>query len=277
MLKALIFDVDGTLCATEELHRRAFNDTFHAFGLGWHWDKALYRSLLRVTGGKERIAHYVRNHHPLLEHSGRLPDLVKQVHAYKTATYTDLVKGGRPPACETTPWKKGSVPSLRPGVERLLREARQAGTRLAIATTTSLPNVVALLETTLGGEAIDWFDTICAGDSVPRKKPAPDVYEQALERLGMPPGQCVAIEDSAHGLTSAVTAGVATVVTPSEYTHDQDFGGARLVVDHLGDPEAPCTVIRGNALPAGVVDLAALNRLVDDRPHRHARHHAAVR
>lgn len=277
MLKALIFDVDGTLCDTEELHRRAFNDTFHAFGLGWHWDKTLYRNLLRVTGGKERIAHYVRNHHPLLERSGRLPDLIKHVHAYKTATYTDLVRGGRPLSHEAAHWKKGSVPSLRPGVGRLIREGRQAGTRLAIATTTSLPNVVTLLEATLGGEAIDWFDTICAGDSVARKKPAPDVYEQALERLGMPPSQCVAIEDSAHGLTSAVTAGVPTVVTPSEYTHDENFGGACLVVDHLGDAKSPCTVIRGNALPAAVVDLAALSRLVDDRLPPHARHHAAVR
>lgn len=277
MLKALIFDVDGTLCATEELHRRAFNETFHVFGLGWHWDKALYRNLLRVTGGKERIAHYVRSHCPALERSGRLPELVRHVHAYKTATYTDFIKGGTPPACEANHSKKAPVLSLRRGVERLIREGRRAGTRLAIATTTSLPNVVALLEATLGGEAIDWFDAICAGDSVPRKKPAPDVYEHALGRLGIPLGQCVAIEDSTHGLTSAVTAGIATVVTPSDYTHDQDFSGARLVVDHLGDPEAPCTVIRGDALLAGVVDLAALSRLVDERPHPHARHHAAVR
>ncbi len=54
-LRALIFDVDGTLAETEEAHRAAFNATFRAWGLGWHWSQADYRELLKTTGGKERV------------------------------------------------------------------------------------------------------------------------------------------------------------------------------------------------------------------------------
>ena len=89
------------------------------------------------------------------------------------------------------------------------------------------------LTATFGDAGPGLFDVICAGDSVPNKKPAPDVYLRALEELGLPAGRCVAIEDSRNGLLSARAAGITTIVTPCLYTHGENFGEAALVIDNL--------------------------------------------
>ena len=238
-LQALIFDVDGTLAETEELHRHAFNAAFAEAGLDWHWDQAAYAGLLEVTGGKERIARHMAGAPARLD-----ADAVRRLHAAKTAHYVAAVEAGQV--------------ALRPGVRRLLMEARGAGLRLAIATTTSPANVDALLRATLGAEGIGWFDVVGAGDMVPHKKPAPDIYCWVLDRLGLPAARCIAFEDTPNGLHSARGAGIPTVVTTSLYGGTAGFEDALLVVDGLGDPGAPCRVLRGAALPGPVLDLAAL-------------------
>ena len=220
VLRALIFDVDGTLADTErDGHRPAFNAAFREAGLDWHWDEALYGDLLAVTGGKERIAHYVGRHRPAF---AQLPDFgehVAALHQAKTRHYSRLAASGAVP--------------LRPGVARLLDEARAAGLRLAIATTTTPQNIAALLAPALGPQAMAWFDVIGAGDVVPAKKPAPDIYLWVLERLGLPAAACLAFEDSANGLQAALGAGLTTIVTPCDYTRGQDFAGADAVLDSL--------------------------------------------
>ena len=163
-LEALIFDVDGTLAETEELHRQAFNETFRAFGLDWMWPPELYRELLRVTGGRERIIHYVDHYAPA--GSGGALATAREMHADKTARYAKLLRAGEAPP--------------RPGVRRLIAEAHDAGLRLAIATTTSPGNVEPLLGAVLRPRALSWFSVIAAGDIVPAKKPAPDIYDYAL-------------------------------------------------------------------------------------------------
>jgi HAD superfamily hydrolase (TIGR01509 family) len=217
-LRALIFDVDGTLAETEEIHRRSFNEAFAAAGLNWRWDKPLYARLLDVTGGKERIRHFIDAY----EAAPRLDDAaIAALHRDKTKRYTDLVEAGEV--------------ALRPGIQALLSEAPAHGIRLAIATTTSRPNVDALLQATLGSQP---FEVIAAGDEVPKKKPAPDVYDLALRRLDLPPENCVAIEDTFNGLRSALAAGIACVMTPSMYGGQGPFPGALQVVDfaerHVG-------------------------------------------
>jgi HAD superfamily hydrolase (TIGR01509 family) len=223
-LRALIFDVDGTLAETEETHRRSFNDAFAAAGLTWRWNQSLYTKLLDVAGGKERIRHYIECY----DATPRLDDAaIAALHREKTKRYTDLVEAGEV--------------ALRPGIKELLREAPEHGMRLAIATTTSRPNVDALLHATLGTQP---FEVIAAGDEVPKKKPAPDVYKLALQRLDLPPENCVAIEDTLNGLRSALAAGLACIVTPSMYGGLGPFPGALQVVDFaerqvgVGDIEA---------------------------------------
>ena len=223
MDRAIIFDVDGTLAETEEGHRRAFNRAFADAGLPWRWDRDLYRKLLAVTGGKERIRYFIEDFEPEEVPGGDRDEFVGALHANKTRAYTQIVEGGDI--------------ELRPGVRQLIAVAREKGYRLAIATTTTPANIDALLLATLGKPARELFEAIGAGDSVPAKKPAPDVYLQVLEQLGVSPGQCIAIEDSRNGLLAAHAAGIATIVTPGVYTDDENFDEATLVVEDLASLE----------------------------------------
>ena len=245
MLKALIFDVDGTLADTErDGHRLAFNAAFREAGLPWQWDVGLYGELLGVTGGKERMAHYALKYVPELAGKPGFDNLVRKLHVLKTEYYVQLVEAGRIP--------------LRPGVGRLLREARAAGLSLAIATTTSPENVAALLRASLAPDAESWFEAIGAGDVVPRKKPHPDIYLWVLERLGLSASECLALEDSENGLKAALAAGLPTVVTDGEYTRDHDFSGACAVLSDLGVPEQPAIARRGDLGGKACVDLDVL-------------------
>ena len=219
-IKALIFDVDGTLAETErDGHRPAFNAAFAECGLDWHWDEVLYGELLAITGGKERMRHYAERYAPDIAARPDLDALIKQVHAAKTAHYVRLIGEGRLP--------------LRPGVAELIAEARAAGIRLAIATTTSPENVTALLDASLAPGSSDWFAVIGAGDVVAAKKPAPDIYRWVLDRLALPAGACLAIEDSENGLRAALHAGLRCLVTVSEYTRGQNFSGATAILNTL--------------------------------------------
>ena len=248
-IEALLFDVDGTLADTErDAHRPAFNAAFAAAGLDWDWPVDLYGELLAVTGGKERIRHYIDRYRPDFQPPGDLDTFIAGLHRTKTAYYTSMLE-------------QGGVP-LRPGVRRLLREARRQGVRLAIATTTSLENVTALLEHCLDPGSTQWFEVIAAGGSVPVKKPAPDVYYHALDALRLTPDRCVAFEDSANGLQSSLGAGLSTIVTVNDYTRDQDFTGAQLVLDHLGEPDQPFKVLAGDARGARYMDLGLLEQLM---------------
>ena len=221
-LQALIFDVDGTLADTEHLHRAAFNEAFSRAGLAWHWDANTYRRLIGVPGGRERIAHWQREYRApgTPGWTSDSPEVLA-LHASKTAVYTEWI--GR-----------GEIP-LREGVERLVREARGSGLRLAIATTTSSANIDALLRVNLGAGWRDLFEVVEDADTAPRRKPDPQVYLQALSRLGLGPGACLAFEDSITGLQAAIAAGLPTLVTPSHYTHHQDFRGALRVMPGLAD------------------------------------------
>ena len=216
MLKALIFDVDGTLAETEELHRRAFNETFAEAGLPWDWSQAAYKELLKTTGGKERMARHAGE---IGIDPASLP--IAELHRAKTARYVDLMA-------------RGEI-ALRPGIDALIREARAAGRKVGVATTTSFENVEALARAVWGKGALEVFDDVAAGDMVAAKKPAPDVYELALRQLGVAAADAVALEDSRNGLRSAKGAGLRCVISAGPYTADEDFSGADLVVGCFAD------------------------------------------
>ncbi|MCS6810702.1 MAG: HAD-IA family hydrolase [Tepidimonas sp.] len=225
MLTALIFDVDGTLADTERVHLAAFNAAFAAEGLDWQWDEALYTRLLEVSGGKERIRHYWQQVHPERQDidGTELRALIDRLHEIKTAYYEEAVR-------------QGAV-QLRPGVLELIEQARRAGLRLAIATTTSPVNIAALLRSAMGP---DWqlaFEVIEDASTAPRKKPHPQVYLQTLARLNLPAAQALALEDSANGLQAARGAGLLTVITRNVFTAHHDFTGALRVLDSLAGVE----------------------------------------
>ena len=248
-LKALLFDVDGTLADTEkDGHRIAFNMAFEEAGLDWHWSVEDYDWALQVTGGKERMRFFVDERHPNVPEGVDLDVMIPELHAAKTRHYTELLGEGKIP--------------LRPGVERLVREAREQGLRLAIATTTTPANVTALLSNTLGPESVDWFEVIAAGDIVPAKKPAGDIYVWAMDKMNLDADDCIALEDSHNGLLAAHDADLkAVVITVNHYTENHHFNGATTVVDQFGEPDSPLENLSGEAIDGGYVNVAELRRL----------------
>lgn len=247
-LQALLFDVDGTLADTErDGHRPAFNMAFEEAGLDWNWDEALYGKLLEVTGGKERIKFYLNEFNTSFNKPDNLDEFVKGLHAAKTRFYTQLMAEGKIP--------------LRPGVENLINEARQANMRMAVVTTTTPKNVTALLENTLGSDSESWFEVIAAGDIVPAKKPAPDIYDWALEQMDLKPEEAIAFEDSSNGIKSSAAANVKTIITINEYTKDDDFSAADLVLDQMGDESNGFKVLSGNVDGHSFLNLELVHKV----------------
>lgn len=248
-LQAVLWDVDGTLADTErDGHRVAFNRAFAEAGFAWNWGEELYGTLLQVSGGKERLRFFFEQHcsHPPPE---PWDAWIPKLHKAKTKHYLALLA-------------EGAIP-LRPGVERLLRELLAAKVRLAIVTTTTPENVTTLLTHTLGPASISWFECIAAGDVVPAKKPSPDIYHYTLQQMQLSPDTCIALEDSENGLRSALGADITTLVTQTAYTRTDDFTGARLVTDHLGEPETPMQIVAGKLPAQRWVTLDLLRELCD--------------
>ena len=221
MLKALIFDVAGTLADSESAHLDAFNHAFAEEGLDWDWDEPGYTKLLEISGGKERMLHYWKQVHPDVKDidGGGLKDTIDRLHSMKTAAYENAVQSG--------------AVQLRPGVLNLIQKAHQAGLRLAIATTTSPVNIAVLLRNAIGPDWKELFAVIEDASTAPKKKPHPQVYTQTLTRLALTGADCLAFEDSSNGLHAAVSAGLPVIVTPNSFTSHHDFAGALKLLPDL--------------------------------------------
>jgi HAD superfamily hydrolase (TIGR01509 family) len=253
-VSALIFDCDGVLADTErDGHRVAFNDTFREFGLPVEWLEEEYAVKLQIAGGKERMAslltpEFVRANGLPEDPDGQAAELAKW-HKRKTAIYTEMVAAGTLPT--------------RPGIRRIIGDAQDAGWKLAVASTSAEASVRAILERAAGPERAARFDVVLAGDVVEHKKPAPDIYLMALQRLGVPAADTLVIEDSRNGLLAATAAGLRCVMTVNGYTEEEDNSEAILVVSSLGDPDGERTRVianRGAARPADHITLTDLER-----------------
>ncbi|MDP9139595.1 MAG: HAD-IA family hydrolase [Pseudomonadota bacterium] len=262
-LRAVLFDVDGTLADTEALgHRPAYNRAFRKLGLALRWGPKLYRKLLKQPGGRERLKHYVEHYQPDLgdqqsEASADLDAWVSKVHELKSKYFKKRMRSG-------------SVP-LRPGIARLMREARTHGLKLGIVTNASLKTLKPVLRYCMGPELAAEIDVIASGEEVRRKKPAPDLYKLALHRLGVDACECVTLEDSQMGLAAATAAGIAAVVTVNSDTLEQDFSTAALVMSSLGEPGAPAQVLRGKLVGNSWVTIADLQKIAAQSPNAKAR------
>ena len=246
-LSAIIFDVDGTIAETEDAHRCAFNEAFAAFGLDCFWDEATYRRLLKHAGSMERMRHYFSTERR--DRLARFEAVAEDMLADKTARYGKFVRQGRV--------------RLRPGIGRLIADARAAGMRLAVATTTARRNVIVLLERLFGDEAPGWFAAMATGDRVRAKKPDPALYLMALGELALPAAECIAIEDSQIGIAAARAAGLAVVMTPGRYTMADSREGAIAVLDRLGDRGVPAHALAGPAPAGEMVTLDDLAHWLD--------------
>jgi HAD superfamily hydrolase (TIGR01509 family) len=251
-VSTLIFDCDGVLADTErDGHLPAFNQTFREFGLPVEWSVEEYGRLLKIGGGKERIASILT---PELVTAAGLPTdpdeqaaEIAKWHKHKTALYTEMVAAGKLPP--------------RPGIRRVITAAQDAGWKLGIASTSAEAAVHAILEYAVGAERAARFDDFLAGDCVPRKKPAPDIYLLALERLGVSSEEVLVVEDSRNGLLAAVGAGLRCLMTVNGYTEEEDSSEAILVVSSLGDPGGEATTVIANRSVARPGDWITLEDL----------------
>lgn len=248
-MSVLIFDCDGVLADTErDGHRVAFNQMFREFGVPIEWSEEAYGDRLKIGGGKERMAAELT-----LEFVGAngLPDdapgqaeVVARWHRRKTEIYMEMVANG--------------LLFARPGIRRLIIDAQNAGWTLAVASTSAEPSVRAILEHAVGAERAARFDLVLAGDVVPTKKPAPDIYLLALDRLGAHPSEVLVVEDSRNGLLAATGAGLRCVMTVNGYTEEEDTTEAALVVSSFGDPEGEPTRVIANRTAAAIGDCVTL-------------------
>ncbi len=246
-LSAILFDVDGTIAETEDYHRQSFNESFKEFGLDWYWDEPIYKELINVGGGKERIKSHINRAWPEMKEYKNLNKYINSILQVKNEIYFDTMKD--------------SKIKPRPGILRLLKELKKNNLRTALVSSASKDNLDSLFLEGLDINYKDLFDVIAHGETTPNKKPSPEVYEWALEKLKLPSSACIAIEDSPRGLQSALKANIKVLVTPSKLTEGESFQGAKIVVSDLGEESKPFKLLEGDSFGFKKVSLQLLKKI----------------
>ena len=246
-LEGIIFDVDGTIGDTEDIHRQAFNKAFSEYNLNWHWSRKKYHELLFISGGKERIRKCLTEDNTInIDNS-----FIKELHKCKSEYYRSMLIS--------------ADIKLRPGIKRLITEAKNLNIKLGIATNSSSANLTTLIKKNLDTQPEQLFNTIVTSDIVLEKKPSPEIYYRALLNLNLSAENCVAIEDTTNGNISALTTGLRTIITTHAYTRDNDFNGASLVINNLGEPDSAFSVNKNFDCKNTYVDVELLNKIVTSK------------
>lgn len=249
-IKAVFFDQDGVIIDTErDGHRVSFNMTFKEFGFTDEWSVDYYRELLQIAGGKERMKHHWKTKgfsKKLTEEE--IDKLIPEMHKRKTALFVELIETGKLP--------------LRPGVHRFMKEAMDAGLKIAVCTTSNEQAAKAITEKILSDIR---FDLVLAGDVVGKKKPDPEIYNLALSKLGLKPEACFVVEDSKNGVSAAKAAGMKVVVTTNHYTEKEDVSAGDVIVSCLGDPDGEKARLRKGNIAGfnGVVHVKQVMELFE--------------
>lgn len=260
MMKALLFDCDGVLADTErDGHLVAFNQMWREQGVNWQWTLSQYAEKVKIGGGKERMFSLgqdddFRAVYPVPESEEEWWSIVAGWHKRKSEIYKELIASGALPG--------------RPGVKRLAEAALAQGWTLAVCSTSALSSVQAVLQHVMGAETASRFAGVFAGDVVKAKKPAPDIYNLAAEKLNLNPSQCVVVEDSRNGLLAAVAAGMTCIITYNGLTANEDFSEAAIVLSCLGDPAGEQAILSANrteAQPDGLFTIADLEKVLASR------------
>ena len=247
-LKGIIFDVDGTIADTEEIHRQAFNQTFEENKLNWHWSIEDYRKILFISGGKERFRKFLNKDETLKKEVGDPEKFIQKLHKQKSENYRALLKS--------------DGIEFRPGIVRLINEARENKIQLGVATSSSMANLTTLFNKIMNVEPNELFNSIVTSDTVQEKKPSPAAYQCVLAGLGLNADTCIAIEDTQNGNIAALEAGLKTIITTHAYTTDNDFSGASIVLNNLGEPDTPFIKTQGNDFDQSYIDINLLNKIL---------------
>lgn len=243
-MKALLFGSIGTLIDSSALQLACFNAAFKEVGLDWHWKHSEYQAMLAQPGGKQRLRRFADGN------GGQelTDDMVDRIHRLKTEGFSDSIKAGHA--------------TLRPGVSRVIEEARAGHLRVGLITTTERQTINAIIESSHHLLNNSTFDVVVDRTMVGETKPSSEAYQLALEQLGMSADNCIAIEDTPACLASAVSAGIICIATPNAYHLGADFSDAAAVVSCLGDVAQPAKQLAGRPiLTQGLVTLKKLARL----------------
>ncbi|XP_060185363.1 haloacid dehalogenase-like hydrolase domain-containing protein At4g39970 isoform X2 [Lycium barbarum] len=226
-LEALIFDCDGVILESEHLHRQAYNDAFTHFNVRCpssdhdhdgllNWSLEFYDVLQnQIGGGKPKMRWYFKEHgwptstifqNPPEDDNDRAK-LIDTLQDWKTERYKQIIKSG--------------TVKPRPGVLRLMDEAKAAGKMLAVCSAATKSSVILCLENLIGLDRFHGLDCFLAGDDVKEKKPDPSIYITAAKKLGVSESNCLVVEDSVIGLQAATGAGMSCVITYTSSTADQ--------------------------------------------------------
>ena len=249
LLSAVLFDVDGTISETEDFHRKSFNEAFKEFNLDWFWDEAIYKELINIGDGKERIEYYIKRAWPEMLEYKNLTKYINSIHKVKNEIFKDFIMD--------------SEITFRPGVLRLINELKENDVRIAIVSSTTQEDLLTLFKNGLNMNPNSTFDLIAHGECTKKKRPSPEIYEWILEKLRIAPQSCVAIEDSLRGLKSAVNANINVLVTPSVYTKNENFEEANVVVSSLGEGDKPFQVIKGKTYGNKLVNIDLLRKIIN--------------